>query len=98
MKAIVQTSVGEPAEVLKLIDLETPQPGPGEVVIDVSLASVHHGDVIMIRSQPSVPEPVGHVRRGTEAVGTIRALGADVAADSRLKVGEYSSGEGRLAG
>ena len=88
MKAIVQTSVGEPAEVLKLIDLERLQPGPGEAVIDVSLASVHHGDVLMTRSQPSIPEAVGYIRRGSEAVGIIRALSADVAAEGRLKVGD----------
>ena len=55
MKAVVQSAVGEPAEVLKLIDLDVPQPGPGEAVIDVSLAPVHHGDVLQIRAQSSIP-------------------------------------------
>ena len=88
MKAIVQTSVGEPAEVLKLVDLETPQPGPGEVVIDVALASVHHGDVLQTRSTSTIPEPVGHIRRGSEAVGVIRSLSADVAREGHPKVGD----------
>ena len=73
---------------LKLIDLERPQPGPGEAVIDVALASVHHGDVLQICSQPSIPEVVDYIRRGSEAVGIIRALSADVAAQGRLKIGD----------
>ena len=88
MKAIVQKSVGEPAEVLKLVDLAFPQPGPGEVVIDVALASVHHGDVLQTRLTSTIPEPIGHIRRGSEAVGVIRSLSADVAAEGRLKVGD----------
>ena len=54
MKAVVQDAIGEPAEVLKLVELDRPQPGPGEAVIDVALAPVHHGDVMQTRSTSSI--------------------------------------------
>ncbi|MDR7156688.1 NADPH:quinone reductase-like Zn-dependent oxidoreductase [Sphingobium xenophagum] len=89
MKAIVQSALGEPATVLKLIDIQdTPQPGPEEVLMDVKLASVHHGDLGMTRFQPSIPEDVGYVRRGSEAVGIVRALGFEVEGQGNLKVGD----------
>ncbi|WP_192799646.1 alcohol dehydrogenase catalytic domain-containing protein [Brucella intermedia] len=87
MKAIVQNSLGEPADVLSLVDIQDQgQPAAGEVVIDVTLAPVHHGDLHLIRSQPNIPENAGYVRRGSEAVGIVRALGSDV--KGNLKVGD----------
>ena len=88
MKALIQTAPGEPAEVLKLIDIEDPQPGPGDVLIDVLLSSVHHGDLAMIRSLSVMPEGDDHVRRGSEAVGIVRALGTDAGRQGNLNVGD----------
>jgi NADPH:quinone reductase-like Zn-dependent oxidoreductase len=89
MKAIVQNALGDPTDVLQLIDIDDPdQPAPGEVVIDVGLAPVHHGDLHLIRSQPSIPTEVGYVRRGSEAVGIVHALASDVEGQGRLKVGD----------
>ena len=74
MKAVVQSAPGEPANALKLIDIKDQyQPAPGEVLIDVKLAPVHHGDLHLTRSQPNIPEDVGYVRRGSEAGGIVRA-------------------------
>ncbi len=92
MKAVVQSAVGQSAELLKLIDVDDPRPGPAEIVIDVTLAPVHHGDLLQIRAQPSIAEEVGHLRRGTEAVGIVSALGTDVAGAGRLKVGDQVIG------
>ena len=89
MKAVVQSALGEPADVLKLIEIEDQShPAPGEVLIDVKLASVHHGDLHLTRSQPNIPEDVGFVRRGAEAVGIVRALGSEVEGQGNLKVGD----------
>ncbi len=88
MKAIVQSALGEPADALKLIDIEDHQPASGEVLIDVKLAPVHHGDLQLIRAEPNVPEDVGYVRRGSEAVGIVRALGSEVEGQGNLKVGD----------
>ena len=88
MKAVVQSALGEPANALKLIDIEDHQPAPGEVLIDVKLTPVHHGDLQLTRAQPNIPEDVGYVRRGSEAVGIVRALGSDVEGQGNLKVGD----------
>lgn len=88
MKAVVQTAPGEPADVLELIYIEDHQPAPEEVLIDVKLAPVHHGDLQLTRAQPNIPEDVGYVRRGSEAVGIVRALGSEVEAQGKLKVGD----------
>ena len=89
MKAVVQSAVGEPAKVLEVIDIEDQiQLAAGEVLIDVTLAPVHHGDLGLTRFQPNIPEDVGYVRRGSEAVGIIRALGSEAEAEGNLKVGD----------
>ena len=88
MKALVQTALGEPKDVLKLIDIEESQTAPGEVSIDIKLAPIHHGDLHLIRSQLNVPEDIGYVRRGSEAVGIVRALGSEVEGQGNLKVGD----------
>lgn len=89
MKAIVQNALGEPADVLKQVDVQDGRdPSSGEVLVDVVLAPVHHGDLRLIRSQPSIPADIGHVRRGSEAVGIVRALGAGVADQTRIAVGD----------
>src|SRR5262245_31530263 len=41
MRAIRVETYGGP-EVLRVHDLEPPQPGPGEVLVDVAAAAVHH--------------------------------------------------------
>jgi NADPH:quinone reductase-like Zn-dependent oxidoreductase len=89
MKALVQSVLGEPLDVLTLIDIDDPSDlAPGDVLIDVILAPVHYGDLQMIRAQADIPESAGFVRRGSEAVGIIRALGADVESRGKLKVGD----------
>ena len=89
MKAVVQTALGEQMDVLKLIDIKgQPKLAPGEALIDVRLAPVHHGDLQLVRAQASLPVDIGYVRRGSEAVGIVRALGSDVEGRSDLKVGD----------
>lgn len=89
MKAVVQSALGEPADVLKLIDIEDKsRPAPGKVLIDVKLAPVHHGDLALTRSLANIPEDVGYVRRGSEAVGIVRALGSEVEVQGNLNVGD----------
>ena len=89
MKAVVQSALGEPADVLRLVEVEDEhQPAPGEVRIDVGLAPVHHGDLALIRSQPGIPAEAGFVRRGSEAVGTVRALGSEAGERGGLRVGD----------
>lgn len=88
MKAVVQTALGEPGRALALTDIaEHAELSPNDVLIDVALAPVHHGDLHLIRALSGIPAQPGHVRRGSEAVGTVRALGAEIAKKGELKAG-----------
>jgi len=74
MKAIVVEETGGP-EQLKPAERPTPEPGPGQVRVDVTAAGVNFFDIyqrqgVYARSLPYVP--------GTEGAGRITAVGADV--------------------
>lgn len=73
-KAIVITGAGGP-NMLRLQDIETPQPGPGQVLIKVVAAGVNRHDCNQ-RAAGHCPD--GNPVPGLEAAGTIVALGAGV--------------------
>ena len=75
MKAIVQTGIGEPVDVLSLQDVPAPVTADDGIVIDVSLASVHHGDLFFIRSVRALAGGTKHIGSGIEAVGRVRSIG-----------------------
>lgn len=75
MRAAVFNTFGSPEEdVLTVEDVETPEPGEGEVRVRIALASIHNHDLMTVRGEygflPELP-----ARVGTEAVGVIDALG-----------------------
>lgn len=77
MKAIQMTEQGGP-EVLRLVDLPDPQPGPGQILIRVQAASVNFSDVMRRRGDDyPVPTPSPFVP-GAEVSGTVAALGEGV--------------------
>ncbi len=82
MNAILVDQPGGP-EAMRLGELPTPAPGPGEALIELAAIGVnyldvyHRSGVYPIAARPFVP--------GSEGAGTVRALGADVAT---LKVGD----------
>lgn len=84
MRSATYNDFGKPAEVLSLNDSPTPEPGTNEVRIKTILSPIHNHDLITIQgnygNKPKLPA-IG----GSEAVGTIDALGKDV--DS-LEVGQ----------
>jgi len=45
MQVLQHASFGEPADVLEIIELSIPEPGPSDVVIEVEAASIHAGDL-----------------------------------------------------
>lgn len=77
MRGNIHTTFGEPADVLIVSDSAIPQPGPGQVRIRTILSPIHNHDLWTVRGsygyKPELPA-IG----GSEAVGTIDALGADV--------------------
>ncbi|BAN28249.1 alcohol dehydrogenase catalytic domain-containing protein [Caballeronia insecticola] len=85
MKAIHLTAYGEPAEVVKLVDVpDVGAPAPDEIVIDVEAAPVEPSDLYMIAgvygNLPSLPHALG-----IQGVGRVSAVGRDV---KRLKEGD----------
>jgi NADPH:quinone reductase len=74
MKAIQMTETGVP-EVLRLIEIPDPTPGPGEVLIKVESAAVNFSDVVRRRGDPfDLPSPLPFTP-GIEVAGTVAALG-----------------------
>jgi len=77
MKAIQMTEQGGP-DVLHLVELPDPQPGPGQVLIKVDAAAVNFSDLMRRRGDVyPVPTPLPFVP-GAEVAGTVAALGDGV--------------------
>lgn len=76
MRAVQFSAHGGP-DVLQFLELTTPQPGAGEVLIKVSAAGVNYADIYQRRGTSKRPIPLPYVP-GYEVVGTVAALGAGV--------------------
>ena len=74
MRAIVVTEFGGP-EVLKVTDYEDPQPGQGEIVVDMAASGVNFRDVY--ERTGSYPKPLPYIP-GTEGAGRVSAVGQGV--------------------
>lgn len=83
MRAVVVTEPGEP-DVLRVADVPVPEPGPGEVLIDVVGAGVNRAD-LMQRQGHYPPPPGASETIGLEVSGHVAALGEGV---SGLEVGQ----------
>lgn len=83
MKAIIYTQYGPP-DVLQCKDVETPVPGPNDVLIKVYASTVNRTDCAILRAKPffmrffkGLLRPKNPVL-GTDFAGTIEAVGRDV--------------------
>ncbi len=76
MKAIVQRRFGGP-EVLTAEDVPTPEPGAGEVRIEVAAAGVHLLDTAIRRGETGGPYPLPELAMtpGREVAGVVDAVG-----------------------
>ena len=79
MKAVVVEEFG-PAENMKIVDLPKPEPGPGEVVVRIAASGVNFTDVYHRTGLYKMPLPVSI---GSEAAGTVDAVGSGVSELSR---------------
>jgi NADPH:quinone reductase len=74
MRALVQPQFGDPAQVLSVEEVSTPEPGPGQALVRVLLSPIHNHDLWTVRGsygfKPEMP-----ARAGTEMVGVVEALG-----------------------
>jgi NADPH:quinone reductase len=85
MRAWQVHELGDPWEVLKLEEVEEPEPGPGEVVVEVEAAALNFFDTLLCRGEyqerPELP-----FTPGGEATGTIIAVGDGVDLEEGLRV------------
>ncbi len=78
MRCVVYSAFGDPAETLHVEERPLPQPGPGEIRVRMKLSPIHNHDLFTIRGQYGV-KPTLPAIGGTEAMGTVDALGEGVA-------------------
>jgi NADPH2:quinone reductase len=74
---VVQFSEYGEAEVLQLVDGPTPQPGAGQVLLQVAAAGVNYADIWQRKGRTPTPLQLPYVP-GYEVAGTIAALGDGV--------------------
>jgi NADPH:quinone reductase len=77
MKACQVQRLGEPAQVIEVVQTERPEPGPGEVLVRVLAASANFADALMCRGLYQVKAELPYTP-GAEVCGEIVELGAGV--------------------
>jgi NADPH:quinone reductase-like Zn-dependent oxidoreductase len=68
--------VGEPADVLSLVDLDLPAPGPGQLTVDLEAAPVDPADLNFVRGVYPLPRVLPSAA-GLSGVGRISVTGPD---------------------
>lgn len=76
MRAVVTDGTGGP-EVLSVGEVEQPEPGPGEVLLEVRATAVNRADTLQRRGMYPPPKGASEVI-GLECSGVVAALGPDV--------------------
>src|SRR5690606_36081444 len=77
MRAVIVEEPGGP-ESLVVADVPTPEPGPGEVVVEIAAAGVNRAD--LLQRQGHYPPPPGTTEvLGLECSGVVAAVGEGVA-------------------
>jgi NADPH2:quinone reductase len=100
MRAWQVQSAGEPADVLRLVERELPDPGPDQVRIKVAAAGIGLPDVLMCRgTYPLTPN--GAFTPGQEFAGTVTAVGPGVddsiVGTRVMGVSDFMNGNGSFA-
>ncbi len=86
MKAIQFEQTGKPADILKSVEKDLPQPGAGEVRIKVGMSPINPSDIMFVQNlygiRPQLPSGAGF-----EGMGVIDAVGEGVT----LQIGQRVS-------
>jgi NADPH2:quinone reductase len=67
---------GEPADVLRLDEVQAPVPGPGEILVRVAAATLNFNDVDGVRGRYLTVRPPLPYTPGMEVLGTVEDAGA----------------------
>jgi NADPH2:quinone reductase len=94
MRALVVENLAPDYAGCVLKEIETPKPGPGEVLVKVRAASVNFPDLLMTRGEYQHKPPLPFIP-GLEMSGEVEALGEGV---ERWKVGDAVVGGARIGG
>jgi NADPH:quinone reductase-like Zn-dependent oxidoreductase len=76
MKAMVFSEFGD-LDVLEYVDVDEPEAGPGEVVLQLKAAALNFNDIWARRGLPRVTIPLPHIS-GTDGAGIVVSVGAGV--------------------
>ena len=80
MRAWQVAELGEPADVLKLVDVPEPKPGPGQVLVKVAAVACNFPDILLCQGRyqerPALP-----FTPGMELAGEVVAVGEGVSAE-----------------
>jgi putative PIG3 family NAD(P)H quinone oxidoreductase len=77
MRAVVLTQFGGP-EVLQIVDIPAPKPGPEEVLVQVRATALNRADLLQRRGLYPNPFPDAHDVPGMEFSGTVASVGERV--------------------
>ncbi|WP_074956656.1 NADPH:quinone oxidoreductase family protein [Myxococcus fulvus] len=75
MKSWRAETLGAPGEVLKLVDIDVPAPGPGEALLRVLATNIGLPDRMMLEGRYFM-KPLLPITPGQEVVGIVEAVGA----------------------
>jgi NADPH2:quinone reductase len=91
MRRIVHNELGEPAQVLRVVDGPSESLGPGQVRVRVSYAPIHPGDLLGVLGSPAfgTPPTIGSGGRvpGFEGAGVVSEVGARINPNLGLRPG-----------
>lgn len=74
MRAVLASQAGGP-EVLTVVEMETPEPGPGQALVRVAAVGVNFAETMQRRGNYPVPGFALPAVLGSEAAGTVERLG-----------------------
>jgi NADPH:quinone reductase len=94
MRAVVVEKLAPNYEGVVLKEIDTPKPGPGEVLVKVRAASVNFPDILQTRGEYQHKPPLPFIP-GLEMSGEIEALGEGV---DRWKIGDAVVGGAGIGG
>jgi NADPH:quinone reductase len=84
VRALRVAELGDPADVLTLVELPSPEPGPGEVRVRVEACALNFPDILLCQGKYQV-KPALPFTPGIEVAGVVTAVGDGV---TRAAVGD----------